>query len=169
MAPEKSKRNMHDPKSYRVYLSYKLIFESCVDVFGKRTALSDALINRLFNNEDIEERPTYTKAVLVEKMIDSLSESTNDSLNTAHNSKRMKTLKETMHQHNLEWGGVREYVHFRILPAYRDYIKKYPADLIGEVVELAIANFINDCTDFEFKLIEISFSYKIKSIKNQKT
>ncbi|MCM3032951.1 hypothetical protein ACWCQ1_51560 [Streptomyces sp. NPDC002144] len=166
---EKSTRNLHDPKSYRIYRLYKILFESCVDVFGKRTGLSDALINRLFESNEIEELPTYTKAILVEKMLDELQNinKPKSELIESLSSPRMKLVKQTMIDNGLEWDGVREYIHFRILPNYRDFIQTYADDTLGEVIELAIANFINNRTDFEFNLIEISFSYNVLSVKNK--
>ena len=167
MSGSQSKRNTQGPKSYRIYQSYKVLFESCIDVFGKRTALADALINRLFSSNQIEDVPTYTKAILVEKMIDDIrtKEIPYDELKKEVNSERMQLIKDRIRENNMDPGGVREYIHFRILPGYRDFIQDYSVDTLGEVIELAIANFVNGCTEFEFELIEISFSYNLKKMK----
>lgn len=170
MTGSKSNRNLHDPKSYRIYRLYKVLFESCVDVFGKRTALSDALINRLFDSKEIEELPTYTKAILVETMLDQLQElnKPKSDLGDSIYSPRMKLLRQKMIDNGIEWDGVREYIHFRILPNYRDFIQEYAEDdFLGEVIELAVANFINNCSEFEFNLIEISFLYNLQKIKTK--
>jgi len=158
-------RNLNAPKTYRIYRLYKFVFESCLDVFGKRDPLTNALIKKFFNDEEIEDIPTYTKAILVEKMLDELQkhEKPMEDLNHILNNERLKKLKKYMVEQKLEWDGVREYIHFRILPAYRDFISSYATGVIGEVLELAIANFLNDCTEFEFRLIEISFRYHVSN------
>lgn len=168
MGSEPNRNNM-GPKSYRIYRIYKFIFNSCVEVFGKRSPLALALIEAMNDTDKdiIGELPTYTKGQLIEVMIDSLKkhEKPLSELRYLTETPRIKELLSIMDEYGVEWGGVRVFFALRILPVYRTYIEQYSDSAIGEVLEVAVANFLNEITEFEFDLVKKTFTYMVKNEK----
>lgn len=165
-------RNSMHPKSYKVFRLYKYIFNSCVEVFGKRSPLAEAFIRETYEQEgkDISSLPTYTKGQFIEVLIDGLLEHEKpvEYLLDNLNSERVSELRDILVKNGMEANQFREYIAFRVLPIYRDHIENLAVKRpLGEVVEVAIANLINNCTQVEYQLIKKTFREIVRNEKNK--
>ncbi|TMN22723.1 hypothetical protein [Lentibacillus cibarius] len=171
---KKERRGIHKPVSYKIYPLFKYIFDSCTDVFSTQSFLANALIREsdLFIADEVEEIPAFHKSHLFEKMCDDIKTLDNpihfEQTTDVYSTERIIELKKVMTEHNLKWNDDKISLMLRVLPNYTNFLSGFTNATIGQVVELAIANFINNCSEFQFKLIKMTFKNRIKQQSENK-
>ncbi len=158
------KRSHFQSKAYRIEIVYALAFEACANVYGKeKTELLMALIKSglQVDLEKIKVLPQLTKNILLEEMLDRLmnKEIPIEKLRYIFREKKILNLYDLLADKYEKMEVQKPTKAFRILPSYQGFIMQYSRKRLGETLELAIALFINDSSDFEYELIITVYKY----------
>lgn len=156
------KRYLLNPKTYRLSFPFYVAFEACIDIYGneKRELFNTFLDNQNdLDSRKIKELPILTQHNLTETMIDGLKSLDLPFRDATYlkNEPKVKALLKYVNEES-EVKHLSMLKSLRILPSYQDFINDYAGNNnIGEVLELAIALFINETSDYEYALIETVF------------
>lgn len=164
-----TKRSHFQPKAYRIYVMYDLAFESCANIYGKeKTNLLLTLIQsgKQVDFEMLKKLPELNKNILAENMLDNLKdkEKPMEDLRYIFKDERILHLSNILEPKYNKIENHRPIKPLRILPAYQDFIKAFSKERLGEGLELAIALFIVESTDFEYDLIQSVFKTFVDEI-----
>lgn len=171
MEKKSVKRSSIKTKSYRIHEGYSFLLESCIQLYGElKTELFMTLVKngKLSDSERFLSLPQYSKNDFIEHILNELK-------NTGEPLNNLKGLFNEVIQFQDYYDEllpnntkVSVLLQTRIEPKYQEFIDSYSVDRIGEVIELAIANFINDLSEFEYELIGFLFNSKVDKALNEK-
>lgn len=154
----KSQRSKLTTKAYRIHEEYKILFEACVEIYSNK---SDLILNlmKTGKNIDVEKLeliPTLNKFPLLEKMLDELKalDKPIEELRTLKGYPKASKLLAYYYGRFGNNAINSVLIQTRIFPEYKNFIKSFSAKRLGEVLELAIVNFINNMNDFEYELLQ---------------
>lgn len=162
-------RSKITPKAYRIHRIYKCLFEALTGIYGTEKG---EIILHLAKHQRIEDA-TYIMSIkeknrgsLIEMMLDELfarNESI-DKVRKVNLEHRINYL--TSYYYDRIGREVTDSVMFtkRFLPVYRELIEEYSTERLGEVIELAITNYINTINDYEYNLFQIEFMYQVRKV-----
>lgn len=153
----------HFSKTYKIYPVYEVIFQACLDVHN-RNRLTEYLIKEYFSFCEIKNVPLYNKTEIFEFMI-SLISNTNEPIyyfNKSLRDKRVMSLRHFYINECKKDNTLRSNFNVRIPKSTINTIFSLSSstDFIGEVVELAIANYISVCDEKLFKVIKFAFEQR---------
>lgn len=155
-------------KSYKIDPVMNYVFLATYMIY-KRSKFTEFLIIKHFNYPTITELSTPNKPEFLKMMIDDVFKQTNNvaSLKPFLQSKRMKELKEIIHQ-EVSVSHKRVVLNVRIDETERQRIKMLAKDVetVGEVIEIAIAHFISNCPEKLFDVITFAL---ISTIRTEQT
>lgn len=160
------KRSHYDPKAYRIDYMFNIALKACSNIFG--TSKTDLLYSLIENGvkvdvSKLQQLPEYSKAGLVEKMLDDIKKLNKpiNELRFLFNHPRITNLKKYIEGEK----HTKPITTLRIVPSYQKFIEEYSEERLGEPIELAIANFIVNSSEFEYELIEMVFKTLVSKRK----
>lgn len=171
MEKKSVKRSSIKSKSYRIHESYFFLLESCILLYSdSKTELFLTLVKngKLSDPERFLSLPQYSKNDFIEHILEELK-NTGEPLNNLkglfNEVKQFEDYYDDLLPNNTK---VSVLLQTRIEPTYQEFIESYSVDRIGEVIELAIANFINEVSELEYELIGYLFNSKVDKALNEK-
>lgn len=154
---KENKKSKNIYKTYKVYPLHHMMFYACLSICT-RDKLTEYFI-REYLNENPDLLPRFSKPQLLEYMINHIEDKTN--YNLMGNSNRIKELSQLLTENGLKLDGKR--IHFQTFASADTHSKiaelSKTTDTIGEVIELAIENYIELASEFHFNLIKLAFKY----------
>ncbi|HZH60500.1 MAG TPA: hypothetical protein VEY70_13180 [Metabacillus sp.] len=153
---KRRERGFFSNKTYKIHPFFITVFNHILSIY-ERDKLTETLIKAHFNYE-IKQLPKCNKFQLLELMIKEL----NDNMNKenvsglfVYDNRRIRELKKIyLRQH--QWDNKRDVFNVRISSNTRNIIIQLSkeAETIGEVIELAISNFIANCETKKYEIIK---------------
>ena len=154
--------NFHQNKTYKIFPLFSYAFSASLSIL-QRDRFTDILIKKVFNYEEIPPITDISKGAFLESLINEIKEipSIMD-LHYLYDHRRMNILKNLLNQQGIAWNGGRIPFNARISPETINDITELAlgTETIGEVVELAMANYIRNMDDSHFELIRFIFEYE---------
>ncbi|MFE8703912.1 hypothetical protein ACFYKX_25400 [Cytobacillus sp. FJAT-54145] len=169
MEINETKRSHFQPKAYRIDVMYDIAFEACANIYGKeKTELLLTIIQsgKQVDIEKLKDLPEYNKNILAEKMLDHLKDKSIpiQDLRMTFNDPRIQTLTNIISEKYKTLENTRPIKPLRILPSYQQFVKDYSKERLGETLELAIALFIVESSQFEYELIRTVFETLVEKL-----
>lgn len=154
--------NYHQNKTYKIYPLFSHSFSSCLSIL-QRDRFTDILIKKVFNYEQIPPLSTISKSEFLEDIINDIkSVPSIMDLHFLYDHPRMNVLKKLLAEQEIVWNSSRIPFNARIHPDTIQTITELAVgtETIGEVIELAIANYIRKMDEAHFELIRFIFEYE---------
>ncbi|CAI6330754.1 hypothetical protein [Bacillus subtilis] len=148
-------------KSFKVFPLYRILYEACIDVVGKeKSTLLKVLLRKFIGIKEANSLNRYDFNELIAEMIDNLEKEIEKSsyeevkMNT-HTNERMINIRK--HYHKQPRTSALTHISFRISKETISKIKLLKTTTLGEVIELAIANYIVSTEKQVYDLIYLTF------------
>lgn len=147
-------------KSYKIDPFYNMLFHSILSIY-QRDKLTEFFIKTYFNFEEIRDLPRYKKGELLKEMLDSIQKNDKSirSFSKYLSHERIAELRKLSLEKGANWSSNRVVLNVRIPKDLQDTISDLAKglDTVGEVIEIAIAYFVSNCSEAYYKLIKFSF------------
>ncbi|MCM3227710.1 hypothetical protein [Terribacillus saccharophilus] len=151
----------HPSKTYKIYPLYRTLFESCIDVLrADKSVLLKTLLTEKYGSKVAEELDRFEFNELFSKMVEDLH---NELDHTQYDELKVKLvshersmkIRKFYNQENRS--NVISRISVRVSKEIVDKASLMKRYTQGEVIELAITNFLVNCSELEFDLIYLTF------------
>lgn len=152
------------PRPYKISPMYRVLYSCCIDVFdSNKNSLTNYLLIEKFGESLVDKLNKYAFNELIETMIYDFKMLVNDSSYDDAKTNiltmdRINELTKIFNKNDNTQTNVQS-ITFRIPETLVAEIKYLKKTTLGEVIELSIANFINNIDEQFYELILMSFKH----------
>lgn len=145
-------------KSYKIMPFYNVLFDSCLQLY-KRNGMFESLIAQRLGLDEFPKIPKFDKNTLLTYLIENLKEEKYSEQEVKELFLQDRLLELIRLGEDLHRNDKREVFNLRVMPRIKDDIERlsFSTKTLGEVIEAAIAHFITNCDETQYKIIKFIF------------